>query len=365
MKWTVIKALSICLLLECLLAPLLPPAEAETGRLKYAARNQDNTRALPAGIRAEDISFSSNGLKFSGRVLLPKAIPGRKSPALLLISGSNLTGPGAVTIAPAPVKGFSDLAALMSANGFVVLTYDAQCSGASECKRDATPQDHAVDGISAFRYLAKRAEVDSSKIIVIGHDEGGGFAASVAANLPQANGKVLGVIVVNMPGRTYGKILRDAAEKRLKTSGKSPEEVRSYLGQFDGLSQSLATSMVDFKTFKADDKDPLFSQIERHRQYLFHLFVNDPLQIVRGVEAPILIVQGAKDSFVSVRDAQYLKEAVDRQYHKDATIEILPEMDHWMREQKTTVTFRDEESDGPLDPAFTTLLNTWISKRLK
>ena len=365
MKWTVIKTFSICILLECLLAPFWSPAEAEALRPAPTARYQEVARALPAGVRAENVTFSSNGLKLSSRILIPKATPGKKSPALLLLSGSNLQATGSLTIAPAPVTGFAELGASMSGSGFVVLSYNVQCTGTSECNRDAAPQDYAQDGIAAFIYLSKRAEVDPTKIIVLGHDEGGAFAASVAGNLPPANGKVAGVILVNAPGRTYGKILRDAAEKRLKLAGRSPDEVRSYLSQFDAIAQSLATASGDFKALGVNESDPLFSQVLRHRQYLFHLFINDPLQIVRGVEAPILIAQGAKDAQVTVRDAQYLKEAVDRQYHKDATLEILADMDHWMRAQKTVPAFRDEESKGTLDPAFTTLLNTWISKRLK
>jgi hypothetical protein len=52
-------------------------------------------------------------------------------------------------------------------------------------------------------------------------------------------------------------------------------------------------------------------QFALHRQYLFHLFVNDPLQLARGYRSAVLIIQGAKDAQVGVRDAQYLKESVD------------------------------------------------------
>jgi uncharacterized protein len=366
MNWRFSRALPVCVLLASGLAGLASSADAEPGRESVPkTRLQEETPMLPAGVRAEKVTFSSNGLTLSGRILLPKLAAGKRAPAMLLLSGSNLQTRGAVTIAPAPRSAFAQLGALMSGKGLVVFSYDTSCNGASECKRDLVPQDFTGDAIAAFRYLAKRGEVDPAKIVVLGHDEGGLFAAGVAGNLSEGEGKVFGLVLVNTPGRVYGKVLRDAAQKRLLAAGKSPEAVRAYLAKFDAVSAMIATGSLDLKAVNADENDPLFSQFAKHKEYIFNTFINDPLQMVRAVASPLLIVQGGKDVHIGIRDAQYLKEAVDRQYLKDATLEILPEMDHWMRAQESNVAFRDDESSGPLDTAFTNLISGWIEKRLK
>lgn len=366
MKLRLSRAFPICVLVITGLAVLTIPADAEPGRpSSAAARVQTDTRPLPPGVREEKVSFTNNGVTLTGRLLLPKPVAARRAPALLLLSGANLRFKDAVTIAAAPTNAFAELAALMSSKGIVVLSYDTTCNGESECRRDPIPQDYTTDAIAAFRFLAKRAEVDRARIFVMGHDEGGAFAAGLSGNLPESEGKVCGIILVNMPGRVYGKVLRDGAQRRLAAAGKSQAEVRDYLSKFDTLAGLIASGTVDLKAAKIDESDPLFSQFARHKQYIFHNFVNDPLQIVRGIQSSLLIIQGAKDANVGVRDAQYLKESVDRQYLQDATLEILPDLDHWMRTQKSEPQFRDEESSGPLDSAFTAIVASWIEKRLK
>lgn len=368
MIFMISRVLTVCATLATCVAVSPAPAEAEAtpGAIVSAVPQAEGAqRPLPAGVRSEKVTFAGNDIKLAGTVYIPKLVGGKRAPAVLLVSGSSLRSRGVVTIARAPSTGFEQLAAFLSNNGLVVMTYDSECNGGSECKREATPQDYAADAVAAFRYIANRPEVDAAKVIVLGHDEGGSFASSVAGNLPADEGKLLGVVLVAMPGRTYGKVLRDQAERRLAAAGRSTEDVRSYLSRFDLVANALASGVVDLKAAKVDETDPLFSQFPTHRQYLFHLFVNDPLQIVRGVECPVLIVQGEKDAHMGVRDAQYLREAVDRQFNRDLTLELLPEMDHWMRAQKGPTAFRDEETSGPLDPAFTRLLSGWISKRVK
>jgi pimeloyl-ACP methyl ester carboxylesterase len=87
---------------------------------------------------------------------------------------------------------------------------------------------------------------------------------------------------------------------------------------------------------KIDPKDPLFALLVRNRDYFFHAFINDPLQVIRGVEVPVLIVQGEKDAQIDgvSGSPQYLAETLKRQYHGDATMQLLPEMDHWLRRPK-------------------------------
>ncbi len=365
-----IRLLALCTVLGAGGA-LSPAAEAESEAKAgleptVSLRFQDDgsSRPLPSGVRAEKVKFASKEIGLAGTIFIPKLGPGRRAPAVLLLSGSDQQRRGLVPIARAPLGAFNELAALLTGNGLVVLSYDTRCNGSSDCKEEATPLDYVSDAVAAFGYISRRPEVDASKVIVLGHDEGGTFAASLAAEPPAGAGKVVGVILIAVPGRTYGKVLREHAEKRLSVAGKSAAEISSYTAKFDLLTTSLSTGNVDFKAAKADDKDPLFSQFASNRQYFFHLFITDPLQVVRGIETPVLIVQGEKDAHIGKRDAQYLKESLDRQYNRDVTLEMLPEMDHWMRAQKGATVFRDEESTGPLDPALTAILNTWISKRV-
>ncbi|MEP7270982.1 MAG: alpha/beta hydrolase [Acidobacteriota bacterium] len=371
MKW-MIRILTFCLALCPLIA--IPVADAEamlplegTHQLDSSGNRQDvgNLRPLPSGVRAEKVKFENNGVSLGGTLFIPKPIAGKRAPALLLISGSDHHRKGAVPIARAPLTAFSEIGALLAGNGIVAFNYDTRCNGTSDCKSESTPHDYASDAIAAYGYLSRRAEVDAAKILILGHDEGGCFAASVASNPAEGTQKAIGVVLIAVPGRTYGKVLREQAGKRLDQAGKTPAEIGAYLARFDALANSLASGSLDPKTSDIDVQDPLFGQFIANRAYLFHLFVNDPLQVVRSIETPVLIIQGEKDAHIGVRDAQYLKESLGRQYNENVTFELLPEMDHWMRASKGAVLLRDEEATGPLDPLLLTTLNGWIAKRLK
>ncbi len=327
---------------------------------------QGNTGAKPQQdtVRSEPVKFDSHGLKLAGTIVIPRSPAGRKLPAVLLISGSNHHNPGTVPIARAPVRAFADLASSLSGRGFIVFSYETRCTGASECKAESTPHDYAADAVSAFGFLSSRREVDAGRIIALGHDEGGTFAAGLAAQVSAQKGKLLGVILVGAPGRTYNKIIRDQAQKRLAQQGKTDAEISAYLGKIDLLGASLAAGNIDPRIAKEDINDPLVKHLINGRHYFFHLFINDPLQVTRNVEFPVLIVQGEKDAHISVKDAQYIKESLDRQHHADLTLEVVPSMDHWMRTQNAVVFSDEEPASGPLDRAFVAALNAWLAKRL-
>jgi pimeloyl-ACP methyl ester carboxylesterase len=212
--------------------------------------------------------------------------------------------------------------------------------------------------------LARRAEIDPVRIVVIGHDEGGIFASHAAATVA-APTKVSGLVTIGMPGRVYHKILREQEQKRLVEEGKSPAEVNDYLDQFDRLTVAITSGSADAAQLNIDRNDPIFKPIIGNVTYFFNQFQTDPLQVIRGVQVPVLIVQGEKDALVEVKDANYLNEMLRGQYNVDYTMKTFPEMDHWMRVQKGPATLTIDEPTRPLDPAFLSALSDWLAKRFK
>ena len=351
------KVLACGLFLCALIAFDRSSAEAEVA-------NQAN-RSGAAAPRAEAVKFSGldASLKLSGTLLLPKPSPAKRSPAILLIAGSNL-GDSSGRIGVTPDAAWRELAARLADRGLVVMHYQGRCQVGSGCGSDVSPHDMAEDAGAALAFLRRRAEVDPGRVILLGHDEGGLFATTIASHQKEEKEKLLGLILVGTPGRTYVKVLREQAEKRLAANKASAEKANEYLAAFDQAIASAASGGSD--KVAIETKDPILSQIGKHAIYFFHLAINDPLQLVRTIELPMLIVQGKKDAQVGERDAQYLNESMSRQYHGDVRLEILPEMDHWMRVQKGGPDILAVDDPArPLDPAFTALLDEWIAKRLK
>lgn len=324
--------------------------------------------AVPAnafdGVRTVDVTFQSLETQLAGKLALPTQAAKRRFPAVLLVAGSDHGADAKIGIARAPRKAFEELAVELSKKGIASFRYDNRCTGSSKCKPESTLQDHNEDAVAAFKMLARRAEIDPARIVVIGHDEGGIFASHAAATVT-APAKVSGLVTIGMPGRVYHKILRDQEQRRLVEEGKSPAEVNEYLDQFDRLAVAITSGSADAAQLKIDRNDPIFKPILGNVTYFFNLFQTDPLQVIRGVQVPVLIVQGEKDALVEVKDANYLSEMLRGQYNTDYTMKTFPEMDHWMRVQKGPTTLTIDEPTRPLDPAFLSALSDWLAKRFK
>ena len=302
--------------------------------------------------------------RLTGKLLLPRQVAKRRFPVVLMISGSDQGADAKIGIARAPRAAFEELAAELARKGIASYRYDNRCSGASKCKPNATLQDHNEDAVTALKMLSQRAEIDPARIVAIGHDEGGIFASHVAASgKPQS--KVVGLVTIGMPGRLYHKILRAQEQRRLVEEGKSQSEVADYLDQFDRLTVAITGGSAETGQLKIDGNDPLFKPIIGNVHYFFNQFQTDPLQVIRGVQVPVLILQGEKDAHVEVKDAVYLNEILKGQYNSDLTMKTVPEMDHWMRVQKGPASLTIDGPGRPLDPVFLSELNEWLAKRFK
>ena len=117
-----------------------------------------------------------------------------------------------------------------------------------------------------------------------------------------------------------------------------------------------------------DPKNPydavLFNLIEQP-EFVIPLLINDPLQVAGAVKIPVLILQGEKDVEASVKDAQYLDEALNRAQHPDHTLRLLPDVDHLLKANKGVARTAIYAETRPVDANVLTLLTEWLQKRLK
>lgn len=321
-----------------------------------AALVQQDRANSPWMPQAQTVKFDGHGVQLTGTLLVPKLDAGKRAPAVLIVTGASHTLAEAATPEAGKVSLFRDLAEHLAARGFAVLRYDKRCRGESECKPAATFDDYIDDARKAMEFLKKQPQVDPAKIFLFGHDEGGYITSSLASFEEL---KCSGLILAAMAGRTLGKIVREQVQNRLTAAGKPPAEIRAYMVKFDRVVKGLATGSGVYNDETFDAKDPhdaLLQDLIKRRDIVVSLLVNDPLQIVNGVQSPVLILQGKKDNQMAVKDAQYLEEALKRSSHPDATLHLLDDLDHLLKSGK---------SAANTDPAVLTLLTEWLQKRAK
>ncbi len=144
------------------------------------ALNRPQTPRQPFSYKVEDVEFENadKTVRYGGTLTLPRG--GGKYAAAILISGSGQQDRDETIFEHKP---FAVLADYLSNKGIVVLRVDDR--GVGKTNGDATKAtsaDFAKDVLACLTFLQSRAEVDTKKIGLIGHSEGGMIATMIAAN---------------------------------------------------------------------------------------------------------------------------------------------------------------------------------------
>lgn len=355
----------LALLIGLYVMALTAGAQKPAAAIKQTEKPKPVARTLPAGVRSEEVSFDGVGVKLAGTLLLPKLEAGKRAPAVLLIAGSGPTPRDGVKFGEVEQFIYRDLAEHLAGQGYAVLRYDKRCVGASTCKPKSSFDEYVDDARDAVVYLRKRADIDPANVVIFGHSEGG-FIGSVVASHDET---IAGLIMAAAPGRTLNKLLHDQLEARMKEAGKSETEIAAFLTKFNRIVRTLMSGQADGLAEQLNAKDPydaVLLSLVKQADLVIPMLINDPLQVVNNVKAPVLVLQGDKDLQVSVRDAQFLNEALKRADHPDYKLHVLKDVDHLLKTNKGAASLAAyADSSRPLDAQLLAVLTEWLKKRVK
>ena len=225
-------------------------------------------------------------------------------PVALLIAGSGSTdhdgnGP---QVKPATLKKLSDA---LVARGIATLRYDKRGAGGWKPDygkpEDFRFKDYVDDAAALVTYL--RAGAKFSRIIVIGHSEGGLVGILTARRIP-----VDKLVLLAVAARKQGDLLKAQLEKKLP-----PDKFAAVAKAIDSI---MAGEIVDPPPPGLAIPPPLQPGIAS-------AFSEDPIPPLQKIEEPILIVAGGKDSQLARVDFLALTTAAFA-----AKTLWLPEMNH-------------------------------------
>jgi hypothetical protein len=226
-------------------------------------------------------------IRLAGTITVPDA-PDKKFPAILLISGS---GPDNRDEEAAGYKPFWVLANYFSSRGYVVLRYDDRGMGESEGSFFmADIYDLASDAKSGLKFLKKQRFVDTKKIGIIGHSEGGMIAAYLGAR----GRDVAWIVLMGSPGMSGENLLILQEEYILRASG------------FDGLNIQKTTAFRTkvFKLIKEeDDVNKLHARLRKLYTNIYPGIKKEKLDsLINPLLSPWL------KSFIEFEPARYLSK---------------------------------------------------------
>ncbi|HEY6915665.1 MAG TPA: alpha/beta fold hydrolase [Paludibacter sp.] len=300
----------------------------------------------------EDITFQNpkDNITLAGTFTLP--ITEKKSPAVILISGSGPQNRNAEAFGHKP---FEMLADYLTSNGIAVLRFDDRGTGSSTGNfENSTTADFATDVEAALSYLKSRPEINTSKIGLIGHSEGGIIAPMVAAASKDVNFIVL-LAGTGIPGDEL-ILLQQELTGQISGVGEMPllndkvingEALKLVANANDEetLETDLQSFLAEEITNHSDSKLPLGiaqqelvnQQVKQLTSPWFKFFVkHNPALVLQKVTCPVLALNGEKDLQVPAKiNLEAIKGALDKGGNKNVKTKVLPGLNHMFQKCST------------------------------
>jgi len=320
------------------------------------------------------------GVKLAGTLTLPsdKGV----FPAVLLITGS---GPQDRNETIYNHRPFMVLADYLTRQGIAVLRVDDR--GVGESTGDfsqATSEDFSSDVIAGVEYLNTYKEIDSKKIGLIGHSEGGIIAPMVAVK----SSDVAFIVLMAGTGLTGEEILYLQGALISRAMGVSEEDIAKNR-QFNEKIFSLVKEENDEKTieeklrqmFMADWVD--LNEEEKSRigdpevflkaqlqsllsPWLKFFLTYNPKPTLSKVKCPVLAINGEKDLQVPPKEnLSAIEEALKVGGNQNYTIKELPNLNHLFQTAQTGLPAEYVKIEETISPVALKIIGDWIFEQTK
>ncbi len=177
---------------------------------------------------------------------------------------------------------------------------------------ESTLTDEVADAAAALDWLASRSDVDSSRWAIVGHGDAGLAAAPVVARFPKARA----LFLLATPGRQYPEVLLARMERDLRDSGAEIlEDQRRRL-------RELAQGSAEFEVI-----DGRRTFVAGLRERMRH----DPLEALRPVLCPVVLMQGCEDDRIAPENADLLEAALRKAGRTEVVLSRWDDLDHGFR----------------------------------
>jgi alpha-beta hydrolase superfamily lysophospholipase len=296
-----------------------------------------------------EVSFVNGSINLAGTLTIPDT-HAEKLPAFVFVHGSgpndrnenpdlSLMSPNDKEKLVQTLKGFNldvdqyklnvfnEMSDYFVKDGFAVLRYDKRGIGRSEGDyKTAGFKDFISDAHTAIRFLRSRTEVDPSKIIVLGHSEGGIIGPVLCVEDPT----IAALVICAGTSQKLDDIMKQQAKSTKEMLSRLTPEQKEKLGVKDTSDPVKIVEELIEKIKRGDE----YVEIEGHKVYTKWFrehFAHDPLETIKKVKCPILVVQGEKDFQVPFTNALALRDALERSGNSNTRMLLFPNIDHLLK----------------------------------
>lgn len=327
----------------------------------------------------EEVTFENKqaGFALAGTLTLPKT--GGPFTAIILISGSGAQDRDETIFNHKP---FLVLADYLTRQGYAVLRYDDRGTAKSKGDRaTATTQDFAQDTEAAIDYLKTRKEIDSRKIGLLGHSEGGLVAPMLASQ-----NKAAFIIMLAGPGVTGEEILLEQIAAISRLAGDNEQAIKEKLAMQKNIFAILKSVQDNEKAStairqmlqavrekmsaeeqKAMPDQVIEMQIKQLTSAWYRYFLTyDPRPALQKVKCPVLALNGEKDAQVPPQqNLPEIEKALKAGGNKKYTIKELPGLNHLFQTCKTGAVSEYAQIEETVSPTTLAFISDWLKQQVK
>jgi uncharacterized protein len=342
-------------------------------------RPQEPVRPVPYDEAEVRFTNDEAGITLAGTLTVPRTRG--PHPAALLISGSGPQNRNEEIFGHRP---FLVIADDLTRRGIAVLRVDDRGIGGSTGSREgATTADYAADALAAVRFLKSHPEIDSRRIGLIGHSEGGLVAPMTAGRDPE----IAFIVLLAAPGLTGAEISVLQARTMFRAAG-VPEEIIETQTRIQTNMLQVLKETTDEATIRARGReilreelvragDPEASQlaaVERQLEpqirraltsWSRFFMVYDPRPALSRLRCPVLAMNGTTDAQVPASENLAAIESALRAGGNSAiTIAALPNLNHLFQTSTTGAVSEYARIEETFAPIALEMMGRWIAERV-
>ena len=257
--------------------------------------------ADPDAFTETELQFGKQGWKLPATLSIPKG--DGPFPAVILVHGS---GPNDRDETLGPNKPFKDLAWGWASKNIAVLRYDkrTKAHGAKMAAQKDTPltvyEECIEDTLYAAELLRKTEKIDREKIFILGHSLGGTLLPRIAP----LESRTAGFIIMAGATRPLEDLYIEQVRYIFMLDGKLSAEEKEKLKETEAAVQKIKNLT------QADSSQKKEKLLGAYPEYWLNLKGYTPAETAKGIQRPLLILQGGRDYQVTEKDFENWKKAL-------------------------------------------------------
>jgi len=333
----------------------------------------------PFDYTVEEVTFINEkaGVSLSGTLTLPSS--GNNFTAVVMVTGSGPQNRDEELLGHKP---FLVIADYLTKNGFAVLRYDDRGTAKSKGVFSmATTADFADDAEAAFKFLQNDKRINSEKIGIIGHSEGGLIAPIVAAR----NNNVAFIVMLAGPGLKGKDILLLQSELIARADSTPEEEIKNnsklnkklyditIKEKDDKKAAGKMRKLIDdyWKTLSPEaiknigvDKKVLVQSVYQLLTPWFRYFLSyDPKNALTKITCPVLAMNGSKDLQVPpAENLAAIQKHLTKAGNKEVTIKEFEGLNHLFQHSATGSPSEYITIEETFSPEVLDYMTQWLKK---